>query len=52
MKGWGGVEGGMAGGRGEVGSRGAAWVIRVAVQSSDVQLSDTPTLLMFDLRSQ
>lgn len=30
----------------------SAWVIGVVVQSSKVQISGTPTLLLFDLHSQ
>lgn len=39
-------------GRKVAGIQRSAWVIRVVVQSCEVQISGTPTLLMFDLRSQ
>lgn len=39
------------GGRG-MGVQRSAWVIGVVVQSSKVQISGTPTLLLFDLHSQ
>lgn len=41
----------MAGREGR-GIQRSVWVIGVVVQSSEVQISGTPTLLLFDLRSQ
>lgn len=44
-------KGGRNGRRGG-GIQRSAWVIGVVVQSSKVQISGTPTLLLFDLHSQ